>query len=144
MDIWTCWLIVAGIFMFLEIITSGFFVIWLGIAALFSMTYSFFFPEQIHIQIAIWVGISTLLILLTRRFTKKIEPKVTPTNVYSIIGKKAIVTQEINSATSTGQVKVDGDIWSAKTDSFDEVIPINSVVEIIRIDGVKTVVKKID
>ena len=64
--------------------------------------------------------------------------------MYSIIGKKATVSYAINNIKGEGQIKIDGDIWSAKTeDEDDEIIPEGSTVEILRIDGVKTVVKKV-
>ena len=37
---------------------------------------------------------------------------------------------------------MDGDIWSARGEDFTEVIPENTVVEILRIEGVKAIVKK--
>lgn len=116
---------------------------WFGIAALFSLIFSLVFPELIIGQVLIWLVFSVLLVLLTKKFADKITPASVPTNVYSVIGKKANVITEINDEKSTGQVKVDGDIWSAKTENFNEIIPTGSVVEIIKVDGVKVVVKKI-
>ncbi len=142
MEIWTIWLIIAGFFAFLEMLTVGFFVIWFGVAALLPMVYSMFFPEQILVQVCIWAFASIILVLSTKKLTDKVRPPVTPTNVYSIIGKKAVVTQEINDEKSQGQIRVDGDIWSARGEDFTEVIPENTVVEILRIEGVKAIVKK--
>lgn len=143
MDIWTIWLIIAGTFAFLEIITTGFFVIWIGIAALLPMAYSIFFPEQYVTQVIIWAITSVILILLTKKLSDKIRPTSTPTNVYSVLGKRATVTQTINNDKAQGQVKVDGDIWSARADEIDNIIPEGSVVEILRIEGVKVIVKNI-
>lgn len=144
MEIWTIWLIITGFFVFLEFLTVGFFVIWFGIAALVPMIYSIFYPEQILVQVAIWAITSTILVLSTKKFTDKVRPAVTQTNVYSIIGKQAIVTQEINNEKMQGQIRVGGDIWSARCENLTEIIPENSVVEILRIEGVKVIVKKID
>lgn len=143
MEIWTIWLIIAGVFTVLEIITEGFLVLWLGVAALLSMTFSIFFPEMLAVQIIIWCISSVLLIFSTKKLTDKVKPKVTPTNVYSVIGKKAIVTQEINTYKASGQVKIDGDVWSAKTEEQEEIIPVDAHVEILKVEGVKVVVKKI-
>ena len=76
---------------------------------------------------------------LSRKLTDKIKPKEVPSNVYTILGKKAIVTVEINSIKGQGQVKIGGDIWSAKTED-DSIIPVNTEVEILKIDGVKAIV----
>lgn len=141
MEIWTLWLIIAGFFAILEIFTVGFLVIWIGAGALLAMIVSFFFPKQIVLQIAIWVISSIILILLTRKFAEKVEPKATATNVYSIIGKKAYVTKEINNLKSQGQIKINGDTWSARSENPEGIIPIDSEVEIVRIEGVKAIVK---
>lgn len=141
MEIWTGWLIIAGICGILEIATDGFLMIWLAIGALVAMGVSFF-VDSIVIQFATFLVVSTILILFTRKLAKKIEPQTVATNVYTIIGKKATVSTAIDNIKGQGQVKVDGDMWSARNE-VDEIIPEGSTVEILRIEGVKTVVKKI-
>lgn len=144
MEVWTVWLIIAGFFAFLEVLTVGFFVIWFGVAAIPAMIYSMFFPEQIAVQVIIWAIISILLVFLTKKLTDKVRPPVTPTNVYSVIGKRAVVVQEINDEKAQGQVRIDGDVWSAKSENFTEIIPENAIVEILKVEGVKVIVRKVD
>lgn len=141
MEIWTWWLIFAGMCFILEIATEGFLVCWFGVGALAAMVTSFFVENWI-IQLIVFAVVSIILVLSTRKLKSKFEPKETPTNVYTIIGKKAVVSTTIDNIKSVGQIKVDGDIWSAKNEE-DEIIPEGSTVEILRIEGVKTVVKKI-
>ena len=62
------------------------------------------------------------------------------TNVNSLIGKKAIVIQDIDNLKSTGQVKIGGEIWSAQSESND-IISKDTEVEIVKIDGVKLIVR---
>ena len=143
MSVWVNWLIVAGFFAILEIVTVGFLVIWIGVGALAAMVYSIFFPEQIIVQVAIWVVCSTLLIISTKKLTDKIKPTPTKTNVYSIIGKRASVIQTIDDGKATGQIKVGGDVWSAKAENFEEIIPEGTTIEVVSIEGVKAVVKKV-
>ena len=89
---WQIWLIASGIFFICEIITVGFLVFWLGVGALIAMLVSFF-TSNIIIQMSVFVVSSGLLIFATRPLVNKISKKdVVPTNVYSLIGKKAIVT----------------------------------------------------
>lgn len=137
---WQIWLIASGIFFICEIITVGFLVFWLGIGALIAMLVSFF-TSNIIIQMSVFVVSSGLLILLTRPLVNKISKKdVVPTNVYSLIGKKAVVTEDIDWVTGKGQIKFEGEIWSAK--SKEQInIPAGSEVEIVSIEGVKAFVK---
>lgn len=138
---WQIWLIAAGIFFIVEIATVGFLVFWLGIGAIITMIVSFFIPN-IYVQVAVFVITSTLLIFLTKPFVNRFlgKTKSVATNAYSIIGQTGIVTKEINPIMGTGQIKVGGETWSAKTTS-DEVIPEGTEIEVMQIDGVKAVVK---
>lgn len=137
---WQIWLIASGIFFICEIITVGFLVFWLGIGALIAMLVSFF-TSNIIVQMSVFVISSCLLIFATRPLVNKISRKdVIPTNVYSLIGKKAVVTEDIDWVTGKGQIKFEGEIWSAK--SKEQInIPAGSEVEIVSIEGVKAFVK---
>jgi membrane protein implicated in regulation of membrane protease activity len=139
---WVFWLIAAGIFFIIEMATIGFLVFWLGIGALLAMVTSFI-TDSIFIQALVFVITSTLLLIFTRPLVNKFIkiPKEIKTNAYSIIGKKGIVISKINNIEGTGQIKMDGEIWSAKS-ATDEDIPENTEVEIVEIDGVKAVVKE--
>lgn len=140
MAIYYWWLILAGICLIIELATEGFLICWFGVGALASMTISFFLPESYIVQIITFLIVSIILVCFTRKFANKVAPTDVPSNVYTVLGKKALVTIEIDNTAGKGQIKVDGDLWSAKSES-DEKIPVNSTVEILRIDGVKVVVK---
>ena len=140
MEMWTIWLIAAGVFLAIEIVTVGFLVFWLAIGALLAMVVSFIF-DSIIVQTAVFLVSSTILILLTKPLTEKYINKPTkPTNVDSLIKKHGIVITDINSIEGTGQVKVNGEVWSAKC-SDDITIIKGTDVEVTNIDGVKLVVK---
>ena len=141
MDMWQIWLIISGLFFIGEIITIGFLLFWLAIAGLITMVVSIFIPNQIIVQTAIFVISSAVLIFFTKPLVKKyMDKKTVQTNAYSLIGKKGIVITEINSLDASGQVKVNGEVWSAKSDS-EEIISKGTEVEILQIDGVKLLVK---
>ncbi len=139
---WQIWLIIAGICLIIEIATVGFLVFWFAVAALITCLLSLFIHNVI-IQTAIFVVLSALLIFLTRPFANKIGKKdKVVTNSSSLIGKEGTVLKDItfNSAT-LGQVKVNGDVWSAVTEEDYGIIPAKSIVRILKIDGVKLVVE---
>lgn len=137
---WQIWLIASGIFFILEIFTVGFLVFWLGVAALLAMLISFF-TNSIIIQTTVFVISSGLLIFATRPLVNKLTKKDTvPTNVYSLVGKRGIVIEDIDWSTGKGQIKSEGEVWSAKTNEHID-IPKGTEVEIESIDGVKVFVK---
>ena len=139
---WQVWLIIAGLFFVGEIATVGFLIFWFGIGALIAMIVSFF-TSNIIIQTTVFIISSTILIFATKPFVKKFaDVKKTNTNVYSIIGKRALVIKTIDPIHSVGQIKINGEIWTAE--SIDnQVIDEGSEVEILEIKGVKTIVKPI-
>lgn len=138
---WQIWLIIAGLFFIGEIITVGFLIFWFGIGALIAMIASFF-TSNIIIQTTVFILSSSILLFTTKPFVKKFfDVKPTKTNAFSIIGKKALVIKEITPH-SIGQIKINGEIWSAESEN-GEIISEGSDVEIIQIKGVKTIVKSI-
>lgn len=140
---WQLWLIVAGIFFILEMATVGFLVFWFGIGALLALVVSLF-TDNIIVQTTVFVLSSGLLVFLTRPFINKFaKTEKTETNAFSIIGKTALVIEEINPVLGTGQIKVNGELWSAKTEN-EIVIDKDTQVKIQAIEGVKAVVIPIE
>ena len=137
---WQFWLVVCGFCLVIEILTTSFLGFWFAVGAIFALLVSLF-TDNIIIQAIVFIVSSSILTFLTKPLVKRFfkNDKKVETNAYSIIGKKALVTQEINSTSGTGQIKVGTEIWSAKN-SNSEIIPKGSEVKITSIDGVKAIV----
>ena len=139
---WYIWLILAGVFVIGEVLTAGFLIFWLGIASLIAMAVSFV-TDNIIIQTTVFLISSVILILATKPLVKKFaKVETTKTNAFSLIDKKGIVTKDISSINSTGQVKVEGELWSA-TGENDIEISKGTEVKIKEIKGVKLIVTPI-
>lgn len=139
---WCFWLIAAGIFFIFEMATTGFLIFWLGIGALLAMVTSFI-TSSIIAQTVVFVVTSCILIPLTKPLADKFTNKKTvATNSYSLIQKRGIVTIDINPIEATGQVKVNGEIWSAKSEN-ESSISKGTEIEVLDIDGVKLIVAPI-
>ena len=138
---WQIWLIIAGILLVGEIVTTGFLIFWFSLGALLAMVVSFF-TTNIIIQTAVFVLSSAILIFATKPFIKKFakNDNSIKTNAFSIIGKKAIVIEDIQSTDTKGQIKINGEVWSAVSSDENIDIPKGTQVEILDIKGVKTVV----
>lgn len=141
---WQFWLILAGMFLILEIITVGFLVFWFSVGALVAMVASFF-TNNIIAQASIFVIASTILLFATRPFVAKITKKdeEVKTNAYSIEGKTAKVIVDVDPIDGQGQIKVGGEVWSAKSYN-DTVIPKDTEVLVEKIDGVKAIIKPLN
>lgn len=140
---WQFWLIAAGVFFVCEMLTVGFLIFWLGIGSILAMIVSLF-TDNLIIQTAVFVISSGLLIFLTKPFVEKFvtkKEKKINTNVYSLIGKIGIVTEEINPLLGTGQIKLGTETWSAISND-ESIISKDSEIEVLEIKGVKAVVKE--
>ena len=142
MGMWLFWLIVSGIFFILEMATTGFLVFWLGLGALLAMVLSFF-VDNVIIQVTVFAISSILLIVSTKPLVKKfIDKKTIPTNLDSIIGKEGIVVETIDTVKAQGQVKLNGEVWSAKAFDENKIIEKDTKVVVKEITGVKLVVEE--
>ena len=141
---WYLWLIIAGLFFVGEIFTNGFLIFWFGIASIVAMLSSFI-TDNIYIQTVIFLISSCILLLASKPLFKRIMKSNTPinTNAFSIVDKKGVVLLDIDNNKGVGQIKVNGEVWSAKSET-DELISKDSEVVVLNIEGVKAVVSKVN
>lgn len=133
------WMIIFIILIVIELCTVNLVSIWFAIGALASFVLSFWISDMSW-QIAMFIIVSFISLLLTRSFVKKIRGgNIVATNLDRVIGKIGIVTEEITKL-EPGEVKVDGKKWSAVS---TKKIKVGSKVEILSIDGVKLNVKEV-
>ena len=98
----------------------------------------------IWLQATLFVAVScALLAALWPLVRKYLNPKVTATNVDSLIGAIAIVTEDIHNIEATGHVKLNGMPWAARSTTGDP-IEAGTKVTIDRIEGVKVFVTPVE
>ena len=142
---WQVWLVLAGIFIIFEmVVPTDFLIFWVGIGAAITAVCSLFI-DNISIQIAIFCLSSIALLFCTKPFIKRAFKNSVdiPTNAKSIIGKQGIVLADIDPITGKGQVKVENEVWSAKTSNQEKILK-DTLVTVKSIDGVKAVVSTKD
>ena len=134
------WIVVAVVLVIIEALNTGVLAIWFAIGCACSAVVAYLYPGSYIAQLITFIVVSSILTFIgTKIFSKKqLKEKRQP--VYSILGKVAIVTKEINNLVGDGQISINGDKWSAKSKD-DSVIPENTKVKILEIDGVKAVVE---
>lgn len=134
------WLIVAIIFAIAEAMTPSLTLIWFSIGALILIFLSTFI-KSILIQVILFGIISvTLLIVATKIIVKKDENHQYDTNLQAIVKKSGVVRKDIL-PNETGIVVVENEEWSAIS-ANNEAILENTEVEILKIEGVKLIVRK--
>ena len=138
----TVWLIVAVAFGIAELMTTSLTLVWFSIGALVLMVFSTFI-ESVIIQIALFAIISiTLLVIFTKYFVDKDKSYKYNTNLQGIEQKTGIVKEEIPPH-MTGIVKLTGEDWTAISEN-NEAIEVGQLVKVVRIEGVKLVVRAIN
>lgn len=135
------WMAVAILFAVAEGFTLGLTFIWFAGGALLAMLTSFL-GLNLYIQVIAFIIGSSLMLIYTRPIAIKVfKIGATKTNVDSLIGKEGIVIKQLEPFTM-GHVNVKGQIWSAKPDQ-DVTIVEGTKVEVVRIEGVKLIVKSL-
>ena len=137
----TVWLFAMIALFVIEAAIPGLVSIWFAIGALAALI-SALVNAPLWLQIAWFFIVSVALLILTRPLVKKyVNGKVQPTNADVVIGKEAVVFEEINNVRGTGAVRVGGKQWTARSED-GAVIGNGKVVTVLRIEGVKLIVKE--
>lgn len=134
------WLLIVIVMAIIEIATMGLTTIWFAGGALAAFVTSLF-GAGLPVQIIVFIVVSFLLIVFTRPLAVKFMNKgKIRTNAESLIGKNAVVSEDIHNLKATGAAQVNGQEWTARSVD-DTVIVKDTVVEIVEIKGVKLIVK---
>ncbi len=134
------WVVLIIFFGIIEGMTLGLTSIWFAFAGIIAFILSLFNINLI-VQFVVFLVLSLVCILYTRPIAKKyLKIGQTKTNVDAVIGQKGVVVKKIEEF-NTGQIKVKGQIWTAKSPDF-EILKCGDEVEIVGIEGVKLIVEK--
>ncbi len=134
------WVIIMIVFLAVEAATAGLTCIWFAIGSLAALIAALF-DAQIWLQIVWFLVISFVTLYFTRPLVKKyVNSRSQPTNADMVIGKEALVTEDIDNVEATGAVSVGGKVWTARSDTGVS-IKSGTVVNVLRIEGVKLIVE---
>lgn len=133
------WMVAAGAFLVLEVVTAAMCSIWFVAGTLVSLAATFF-GAPVWLQILLFFVVSAVcFILLYPRLKKYVNVKKQPTNADMVLGQLCTVTRTINNLAGEGAVVTGGKTWTARSLS-DEIIEEGRLVRAIRIEGVKLMV----
>lgn len=136
------WAAMALIFLIAEIFTSGFFLVCFGIGAAAAALLAYFGVDPLW-QVTAFIVVSGIAVLLTRPITRRLnEQQKNFVGSDRVLEKQAIVLAEINPALGAGMVRVDAEEWRA-TSEDGRTIPQGAIVQVLRIDGTRLVVRPI-
>lgn len=136
------WLALIIAFAIGEAATVGLTSIWFAAGSLAALIVALL-GGFIWFQLAAFIIVSFLCMLIVRPIAKKhLNNRVQPTNVDGIIGKEALVTEDIDNLRGTGTVTISGIVWTARS-AGDAAISAGTLVRVLRIEGVKVYVEQV-
>ena len=136
------WFLICVLLIGVEMATMGLTTIWFaaGSLAAFLITLA---GGGIVAQLIALIIVSFLLLYFTRPLAVKyLNSRTQKTNVEGLVGKIAVLTEDINNMENKGQASVNGQIWTARSADSKVLYSQGEQVEILQISGVKLIVKK--
>lgn len=137
------WLILMVVLLITEASTVTLVSLWFAGGALAALLVSLL-GAAVWIQVLAFLAVSAVLLTALRPIAKKhFTPKLTATNVDSVIGSTGLVTAAIDNVSAAGQVKLGAMVWTARaTDGAP--IPEGTLVKVDKIEGVKAFVSPVE
>lgn len=137
------WLIAMVLFGVLEAVTVGLTSIWFALGALAGLIASAA-GAPVLVQIVAFLGVSLIALGLVRPLAQRyVNDRKVATNADRVIGREAVVKEDIDNLKGQGQVTVSGVVWTARSES-DTPLPAGTRVRVLRIEGVKVIVSPME
>ena len=133
------WLGLMVLFLIMEGATVSLVSLWFAAGAVAAMFVALL-GAGFWLQMVLFLVVSGALLLMLRPIVRRfLVPKITPTNVDSLVGTTGLVTEAIDNVTAAGQVKLGAMEWTARSVSGED-IAVGTLVRVDRIEGVKAFV----
>ena len=139
MNLIIVWIILAVLFLVIELVTVGMVSLWFMIGSLAALLAAAVGAGP-WLQILLFLLVSVACFaLLYPKLKSFVGRNRQPTNADMVLGKTCVVTQRIDNLTDSGAVSVGGKTWSARTVN-GETAEVDSLVRVEQIQGVKLIV----
>jgi membrane protein implicated in regulation of membrane protease activity len=138
MDAWVVWLIAAVVFGVGEIATLGFFLAPFAGGALVAAIVSALGAGGGALNSwAVFLLVSVTLLAALRPIARshRRQPPLLRTGTAALVGRSGMVLERIANNEGLGSVRIDGEVWTARSYDDDEVIEAGRKVQIVEIRG---------
>lgn len=137
------WLVLFIALAGIEGLTAGLISIWFCLGSLVALFAAWMGANPV-VQLGLFVVVSVLTMAMIRPLARKWWlPKAEKTNADRILDHQGVVMEAIDNLNAQGQIKVGGGVWTARS-ADDSVIPEGSLVQVLRIEGVKAIVQRLE
>jgi membrane protein implicated in regulation of membrane protease activity len=141
MDDWVWWMIAAGLLAVGEIFTLSFFLGPISVAAV-SAAIVALVGLGLGVQWVVFIAVSLASLAVLRPIARRHlrTPAQIRTGTAALIGSRALVLERVDG--DGGQVKIGGEIWSARSFDDDNVFEQGARVEVLKIEGATALVSE--
>jgi membrane protein implicated in regulation of membrane protease activity len=139
-NLWAVWLMLAMVLGASEMLTLELTLLMLASGAVAGMVTSFIFPGLFVVQVLVAVLVAVLMLFILRPTLLR-RVRNAPgyrSALQKMVGSEGVAMAEITA--NSGEVKVNGETWSARAYDPDRVIKAGERVEIFEVDGVTALV----
>jgi membrane protein implicated in regulation of membrane protease activity len=144
--VWILWVVLGLILIVAEIFTTGFVLLWFGIAALlaaFAALLGFGLPVQFGLFFIVSVGLmAASRMLFVNYLSREATGDELRTGVDSLPGQVGTVTVSSKGALKAGEVKVFGSLWTAYPAEGEEPLQEGDRVTVERVKGASIYVRR--
>jgi membrane protein implicated in regulation of membrane protease activity len=139
MEDWVWWMIAAGVLAVGEIATLGFFLGPIAIAAMTAAIVALA-GAGVAAQWIVFIAVSLASLLVLRPIARRHlrTPAQLRTGTAALVGRQAVVLERVDR--DGGQVKLAGEVWSARSFDDDDAFEAGARVEVMQIDGATALV----
>jgi len=136
---WVVWMIAAGVLAVGEIFTLSFFLGPLAVAAALAALAAGA-GLGVAAQMAVFIVASIVSLLVLRPVARRhlSTPTRLRTGAAALVGSTALVTDRVQG--DAGQIKLSGEVWSARAFDEDEVFEPGERVRVMQIEGATALV----
>ena len=136
------WIAIIGAAIIVEVITDQLVSIWFVPGAIIATILDYFEVDFVWQVLVVLVLAAAGIVFAKTYLAKKISSRIIKTNIEAIIGERCVVTEKIDNYVGCGQVKIKGQIWSARGVEEDDVFEEGESLHVVAIEGVKVICKK--
>lgn len=143
------WASVGTLFFILELFIPGFIFFWFGLSAIFVSVLTLIFLKTLELQVLAWLILSITFIFSYFYYKKRKYSDKTQSEdpIFKYVGMRGEVIQPIVGS-KMGRVRLDTPIngiyeWNAISQNANETIEIGERVEVIGVEGIKLIVRKV-
>ena len=139
MDDWVWWLIAAGVLAIGEIATLGFFLGPIAVAASAAAVVALV-GAGLAVQWVVFIAASLGSVLVLRPIARRHlrTPPQIRTGTAALVGGRAVVLERVDA--NGGQVRIGGEVWTARAYDEDDTFEPGARVEVLKIDGATALV----